>query len=79
MTTLVEEMAKAMAPGAFHSDDKDYWQKKAQAALECVLKRLREPDDGMIDIFVEWRDAGTGWEKFYPALATRLDQERSRE
>lgn len=49
------------------------YESQAQAALAVIVKRLREPDETMIDLFVEWRDAGSGWEKFYPRLADYLE------
>jgi hypothetical protein len=50
-------------------------------AKEELLKRLREPDDGLVDVV--WGmlppDCNTAVSEFTNAIATHLDQERSRE
>jgi hypothetical protein len=80
MTTLVEEMAKAMQ-AADETDGVFSYPKMAQAALDCVLRRLREPDDGLVDVV--WGmlppDCNTAVLEITEAIATHLDQERSRE
>jgi hypothetical protein len=84
MTTLVEEMAKAMRELEAQQDDgvDCSCDQLAQAALEVVLKRLREPDEKMVDVMV-----CSGGLRLMPHekrdilynIATHLDQERSRE
>jgi hypothetical protein len=71
MTTLVEEMARAIAL------EPDFVESAAQAALDCVLKRLREPDEGMVD-YVSGFGGHSDQETIdmIRAVATHLDQER---
>jgi hypothetical protein len=83
MTTLVEEMAKAIKNGrpAYRGDDFDY-DLAAQAALDCVLKRLADAPDEWLEIVCKrvWEDG----DHVYPAslklglaaLAIHLHQER---
>jgi hypothetical protein len=86
MTTLVEEMSKAIFT-EYHPDAKwedvvykDGWRRTAQAALEAVLKRLREPDEGMVN-YVSGFGGHSDQETIdmIRAVSTHLDQERSRE
>jgi hypothetical protein len=84
--SLVEAMAKAMSglnpnmlePGGY---TETYWREQAQAALDCVLKRLREPDEALSDAIwmVQHDGCATTPAVILAALATHLDQERSRE
>jgi hypothetical protein len=91
MTTLVEEMAKAMSglnpnmlePGGY---TETYWRGQAQAALDCVLKRLQPTPElclvvsAAIDsIERSGREPMNNADFIIRALATHLDQERSRE
>jgi hypothetical protein len=89
MTTLVEEMAKAIDArrmrGICMGDE------LARVALDCVLKRLREPDEGMLHAI--WKvqvpvvlprgsmlNVGPDTARqLCNALAAHLGQERSRE
>jgi hypothetical protein len=93
MTTLVEEMAKAIFKSDFdwagldwdtNSDAvKEGFRQEAQAALDCVLKRLREPDHRLCLALAAAIDKSerNGVEPMNDttdilrALATHLDQE----
>jgi hypothetical protein len=85
MTTLVEEMAKAIKEGrpAYRGDDFDY-DLAAQAALDCVLKRLREPSDEQVYWMARYcnmidsEESHKDMRFILRSLATHLDQERSR-
>jgi hypothetical protein len=87
MTTLVEEMREAIKEGrpAYRGDDFDY-DVAAQAALDCVLKRLAMAETvgvmmrAMADLG-PMPDAADHKEAWYVLneLITHLDQERSRE
>jgi hypothetical protein len=80
MTTLVEEMAGAMIDAEVTGDCINDSIRLAQAALEAVLKRLREPDEGMVD-YVSGFGGHSDQETIdmIRAVSTHLDQERSRE
>jgi hypothetical protein len=80
MTTLVEEMAEAIFDATRKCDaGGDPLTDSAQAALDCVLKRLRYPTEEM-ELVVE--NASTYLMRsgdaadITRALATHLDQER---